>query len=871
MNEKTYPIDSPYEAPLLETKLNIPSRTVETMVRPRLIERLNWCATVKLTLICAPVGFGKSTLLQHWALQAPERPAWFSVEPADNDPVRFWRYVIAAIDRIRPGFRVRTADVVKLVHPSDYELALTMLLNELQQTEKPLALILDDFHSVTNESLLDSFSFFLDHLPENVHLIVASRTELPIPTAKLRSYQSMERLDAEELSFTPQEGSKFYSSCMALDLQEEETNEWVRRTEGWIAAMKLAALSIRDSRHPSILLRNLSGASHLLEQYLMEEVFIRQSESIRQFLMDCSVLKRMNASLCRAVTGESRSQEMLELLEHVQLFIIPLDDQRGWYRLHHLFAEFLLHRLQRESPNRMPILLEVAGQWCEQEGLKEEALEYYLTGKHYDLAIRLLEEMTAKMIRLDTLWLSSQLALIPEPILLERPTLYFSYVHSLLLGDNDFAKVDRMLLFAEQMYEEKMVEWTEEARDDYWGSYYFIKAYYELVVSKDREQGYRYMIMSKQHKPTGVNLVFARPKRSGLPSILKEYMQKEEGHPGQKFLIPILTQLAEMMEQVDLANPVTACLAECYYEFDELDEAEKAARKALQSTGLPRSSRAAAEALLPARLVLARIQRIRGLIAAAKETLRETRRDLVEMGMAGALIFCDAELAQFALEEGDTAPADAWERLYSLNDRGELSVWQLYEQIYWSRLLMKRGRDEQAWRLTDRLLATGKRENRLYIEVEAGLMQVVMLYRSGRTEEALQRFQSLLYVAEPHGLRRVFLDAGEPAAELVSLLLLPQNRQREKSIPSIGYLRSLLSGFGKEMASGDSSANLKMILTKKEYEILRLLTQRLTNREISAKLGIGYGTVRTHLNNIYSKLFLEGREEAIQKGEQIGL
>lgn len=218
--------------PLLATKLHLSSPSAETMARPRLIRRLNRCAQSRLTLLCAPAGFGKSTLLQQWAQQASERPAWLSIDSADNDPIRFWRYVISSIDSIRPGFEEKAADIVKLIHPSEYETALTLLLNELQQSTKPITLILDDFHAITSEGLLVSFRFFLEYLPEHVHLIVSSRTEIPVSTAKLFSGLQMDRLNAEELRFTLQEGTEYYWTCMALELPEEETNEWVRRTEG---------------------------------------------------------------------------------------------------------------------------------------------------------------------------------------------------------------------------------------------------------------------------------------------------------------------------------------------------------------------------------------------------------------------------------------------------------------------------------------------------------------------------------------------------------------------------------------------------------------------------------------------------------------
>lgn len=307
---------------------------------------------------------------------------------------------------------------------------------------------------------------------------------------------------------------------------------------------------------------------------------------------------------------------------------------------------------------------------------------------------------------------------------------------------------------------------------------------FELAVRRDQERGLAYMMRSKQHRPEGASLIFPRPNRSILPSILKEHTQGEDESNSKEILLSVLSELSNILDQADLAAPTIACLAECYYEFDELDEAEKAARKALRSMRLSELG-ATIDALLPARLVLSRIQRIRGSLEAARETIREARREVIELGMPGPLIYCDAELAWLALEEGDTEPADAWERLYHLNERGELSVKNLHEHVYWAKLLMKRGRDELAWRLTGRLRAAAKEWNRFYVEVETGLMQVLLLQRSGRTDEALQSLWPILHATEPRSFRRVYLDAGESMADLISMLLnAGTGRKREAPRPS---------------------------------------------------------------------------------------
>ncbi|MFC4600820.1 AAA family ATPase [Cohnella hongkongensis] len=356
------------------------------------IDRIQEGLRNKAVLLCAPAGFGKSVLLQQWAEQAAEQPAWFSVDRSDNDIARFWHHTIRAIDFVHPGFKERAGDIVRPIrlHPSRPEAVLSPLLSELRQLQRPLVFVLDDFHAITDSALLTSFAYFLEHLPNRVRLILSGRTWPAIPC--LPDCGTVERIGAEELRFTARESGDFFSTVMEIQLSREEKDRWVRRTEGWEATMKLAALHVRlepPAAAPPI--RPFSGGSHLLEQYILEEVFGPQSEPIQRFLLDCSILKRMNASLCEAVSGNAASGAILEQLERGQLFIMALDPRKEWFRFGHLFAEFLRQRLERLEPERASKLLEAAGRWCEQEGWKEEALDYYLAGKHDDRAIRLLE------------------------------------------------------------------------------------------------------------------------------------------------------------------------------------------------------------------------------------------------------------------------------------------------------------------------------------------------------------------------------------------------------------------------------------------------------------------------------------------------
>lgn len=856
---------------VLATKLHIPPGRNDTLSRPRLSARLDQGLHNKLTFIAAPAGFGKSTLLADWARQQDVQPGWVSLDKEDNDLVRFWQYIIASVDSIHPGFMDKTASMLTLLQLAQPEPAITILINELHHLNQPVTLVLDDFHNVTDDRLIASFHYFLEYLPGTVHMFIASRREPAFPAARMLSRQLMIHMGAEELRFTLQEGGEFYLQCMQLELPPSETNELVRKTEGWITAMKLAALSFRSSGQTPAVIREFAGDSRLLEQYLLEEVFLLQSEPVQAFLMASSVLKRMNAPLCRAVTGYSNSQEILEYLEQAQLFMIPLDEKKGWYRYHHLFSEFLYRRLDKESPERIPSLLKTAGEWCQSQGLQEEALDYYLTGHHYDLAVRLLEEMAKTMIRSDWGSLSTWLSAVPDSFLIERPFLYFSYALTLLFGQGQYAKVEKMLRHADDRYKEYGQEWPEDERNDFLGSYYFVQSFYASEALNDIMLVVENMKKSKTYKPKGIKLVYAQNIKSmiGKPSLPREHESMPRGHMGKDATYPFLQHLIEMVDDQGLAGSTRASLSELLYEWNDLDEAEEHARKAMERTDF--HSPMASEAYLPAWLCLARIKQVRGLPEEAEHYVLEAKRNLAGLGIPFAVIHCDAELAQLALRNGDKQPAEQWLAKYRLSASDQITVQQLYEYKCAARFLMELERREEAWSLMEKLQEIAEKGKRRYYWIGIMVLQSLHLYRSGQTEQALTKLQEVMYDTEPEGLVRTYVDEGKPMAELLTLYLESWTRLKEGQFPSLDYVRRLRGLFGGSHPMVSKQDPLSLILTKQEYTVLQLIIQGLTNKEIAAKLNIGYGTVRTHINNIYSKLHVQTRPEAIRKGMELKL
>lgn len=374
--------DSP-EIATLTTKLLMPTCRQRTMERTRLSEKLNEGLSCKLTLLCSPAGYGKTTLVSDWARLSGFAACWVSIDPGDDHPVRFWRYFAAAIDTLQPGLSRKIESILEAPHDG-MESVVVALINETERASEPLIVVLDDFHVIQNEAVLRSLGYFIHYMPPHVHLFLTSRTEPGIPLSRLESQGNLIRVNAADLRFDESEGAYFFRECMNLPLSEHESALLVQRTEGWIAMMKLAALSAARYEGASALATLSSGNCRKLDLYMFEEIFSSMSGPMRDFVMKCSVLKRMNGSLCEAVTGRADSGAMLEKLNAAQLFVVPLDEDREWYRFHHLFSGFLLRMLHQEESLAIGRLYEKAGAWCESRGFGEEAIGYYLSGTRHE-------------------------------------------------------------------------------------------------------------------------------------------------------------------------------------------------------------------------------------------------------------------------------------------------------------------------------------------------------------------------------------------------------------------------------------------------------------------------------------------------------
>ncbi|MEP6986545.1 MAG: hypothetical protein ABI970_13150 [Chloroflexota bacterium] len=436
--------------PILATKLYIPTPRPNVVARQHLIERLNEGLHGKLTLVSAPAGFGKTTIVSEWVAGCERPVAWLSLDEGDNDLTRFLTYLVNALQTISPTIGVAMLGLLQSAQPAPTESMLTALLNEISTISDNFLLVLDDYHVIDAAPIDHALTFLLEHLPPQMHLVITTRDDPRLPIARLRARGQLTELRAADLRFSLSEAAQFLNQVMRLDISAADIATLETRTEGWISGLQLAALSVQGHQDVSEFIRAFAGDNHYIVDYLVDEVLERQPEPIRSFLLQTAILDRLNGSLCDAVTGQQESNTRLETLERGNFFVVPLDDKRHWYRYHHLFADVLYAHLMAERPNEVPALHRHASEWYEHHGLVADAISHALAAKDFESAADLVEVAMSDLRRnRQDATLLGWLKALPDTVLQYRPVLSANY-GGVLLASGQLENVEARLRDAER-------------------------------------------------------------------------------------------------------------------------------------------------------------------------------------------------------------------------------------------------------------------------------------------------------------------------------------------------------------------------------------------------------------------------------------
>ena len=918
--------------PLLATKLHRPAPRTTAVTRPRLLSRLLAGLQGRLTLIAAPAGFGKSTLLAQAlanvgrpdseaadaATPSAPRSAWVSLDAGDNDPARFWSYLCAALERANPGLGAPALALLRAA-PTAGDVAIAELLNGLTERAGEIVLVLDDYHVISNPSIHQGVGFLLEHAPPQLHLVIASRVNPPLPLARLRARGELAELRAADLRFTAEEALQFLRETMGLQLDVEAATALEARTEGWAAGLQLAALSLQGQADVRGFIAGFSGSHRHVVDYLAEEVLGRQPEHIRAFLLQSSILERLSGPLCDAVLGiaqgqtgsDSYSRLILDTLERDNLFLIPLDEERRWYRYHHLFGDLLRHRLQQERPTLVAELHRRAAAWFEQQGAPEEAVDHALAAGDTDLLARLLTSHGARFAASGkTRALRRWLDALPRELLLANPRLCLTQAQ-VLLDNRQVAALEPYL----QAAEAGLADMAGPAAVAMRGELLTQRAHMAIergafaeALSLAREAttllpptehwvrssnglvlGYALMLVGETSEAVAVYAENVRVCRaagnamSGIFSaneIIKLRLLQGRLRDARAAADEALAWVAAAgWQQLPPTSALHIWLGNVLIEQGDL---AAAAEELAIAHRLTQASITSARA----HTFLARLRLLQGDRNGANAALDAVAAICHDWESGGERVFFDAYVARLRLLGGDLMAAQHWaaERAPWSPDESP-AYFREIELLSLARVTILGGPSAHnqdttltmlRW-LRDHAVAAGRGA----VVIEALALEALALARGGATSLAHERLDEALRLAAPEGFVGLFADIGAPMAEL-----LAQNLTRRSAHdPLRPYIARLLQAFASgapaqapaatvipsaPRAAGNAPAGAQQ-LTERELEVLRLFAAGMTSAEIAAHFVVSVNTVKTQLKSIYSKLDTHSRSELVARARALGL
>ncbi len=887
---------------LLSTKLYIPPKREKLVARPRLTAIISTGLEKGFTLISAPAGYGKTTLVSTWLHETGIPCAWLSLEESDNDPVRFLQYLLTALQAVVPTIRSDLLEMVEGIQPASFQGLMNILINEITGQKNRFVLVMDDFHLIQDQFILDIVAFLLDHLPaQRMHILMITRTDPPLPLSRLRARNQMAEIRAEQLRFTPVEVAAFINNVMGLQVTDADIAAIHERTEGWIAGLQLAGLSMQDCPDISAFITGFSGSHHYILDYLADEVLKRQDDPTRLFLLQTSILTRMCAPLCESLAQTKvddqyfNGQEMLENLERRNLFIIPLDKERRWYRYHRLFADALNRRLEYLYPELLAGLYRKASAWYENNGLIGEAIQYAITAGDRERVAQLVEQngcyllMSGELITLIK-WMDAV-----EPFFQTHPWLVIQKGWALTLAgrveqaEQVFQIADRLVSSLEHSPDVNSMIGTisagrascadiqgnisdtarlarqaldllpdtdplsqsmrSVATGDYAktkflsGELEHARQIYDQALEIGRAANNIEMIINTNAEICDILLQQGRLRQA--ENLLKETLSMAVRPDGQK--LPLSASMYSDLSMV-------------YYEWNQLEQAEQLAEQCL---GISKQWGNFNQQAI-ANILLGRVEHAKGNLEKARNLMNTAEQILRDHRLwPWTTYWIEAALNQFWLLAGSLDRVSNQLKTQSIDLDGEITFLHELSYVTLLRLLLATGEADIALGLVQRMLPAPEQGKRTGRVIELLILQSLAFLEKKDLNKSIDSVTQAVALAQPERYIRLFLDAGEGVRKLLYLV---------KSNPDVaGYANELLDAFGgSSRHEPDQDQLLVEPLSEREIEVLDLIKAGLSNQEIGSKLFISMGTVKRHISNIYSKLDVKSRTQALARGKELG-
>src|SRR5574340_48748 len=892
-----YPLSASVQPiPLLAAKLFMPPLRALLVPRPQLVARLDQGLSRPLTLISAPAGSGKTTLAGEWRMTAGKdvRLAWLSLDRDDNDPALFLAYLLAALRTVKPDLSDPFPRMLTPVQAQSYQSLLANLLNDLEEFPDRFVLALDDYHLITNSEVHAAMTYLIGHLPPRMHILILTQTDPPLPLARLRARDQVTELRAVDLRFNSEEAEAFFHQSMGLNLSAAEVGALAQHTEGWVAGMQLAGLALQTApagaEAVALPRLSVSGSHPFVAEYLSAEVLSRQPDDIRDFLLDTSILDRLTADLCDFMLERADSLSMLRRLEQGNLFLIPLDGERKWYRYHQLFAELLRNQLRERSPDRLSLLHRRAADWYNRHDFASEAVAHALAAGDLQLAAAVIEQNAiSRLVHGDIVTLANWLD-AAAPVMAEHPWLWI-YKSWALLITGEIDAIDSLLQTAEEW---AAAHGSNSESQDMGYHIAAIRAFMAGRRGRHRE-AVELMQRALERVPEGETAIrsiilltlgdaclslgdldeargaLEELNRSGsgspvnllaLSSLGVLYAEQGELHQaaGAFQNVISLSQRADERKQ-PVASVACLGLAGLAYEWNHLDASEKYANEALdlgERWGHP-------ETLANSHLIAARVRQARGDLAGAFESLRRAedlaRNQEVTPWTEQRIAAFDVRLN---LAQGNLDAAVRWAREHPLDTRQELSYSRQTEYVTKARVLLAQQQPEAALDLLDQLLDRFGEQGQVGRTIELLLLTALALAAAGETGSALSPLGRALAMGESENYARIFLDEGEPLMDLL-------RHAGSRGIAPKFAARLLAESDAGQGLTRVTRQPLIEPLTDREMEVLRLVAAGFSNQEIADRLVLALGTVKTHTASLYRKLDVSTRTQAVARATELGL
>ncbi|MCU0492207.1 MAG: LuxR C-terminal-related transcriptional regulator [Chloroflexaceae bacterium] len=871
--------------PLLTTKLFIPPPRPNAVVRPRLVEQLNAGLTRKLTLVSASAGFGKTTLLATWLAGSGRPVAWLSLDEGDNDPARFFTYLIAAMHQVAPGLGAGLLAALQAPQPPPAEAVATALLNEISALPGPVVLVLDDYHVLEARPIDQAMNLLVEQLPPQLHLVLASREDPQLPLARLRARNQLTELRAADLRFTPDEVASFLKVAMGLALAAADIAALERRTEGWIAGLQLAALSMQGQPDPASFISSFTGSHRFVLDYLAEEVLAQQPAHVQHFLQHTAILNRLCGPLCDALllNPPGTGQATLETIERANLFIIPLDNERRWYRYHHLFGDLLRQRLAGRGPGDLSLneLHLRASQWYEDNGLELEAFHHAAAANDLARAERLIEGKGIPLhMRGAVTTILNWLGTLPTEVLNSRPSLWWRY-GSLLLVNGHTTGVKEKLDAAETALHGAANDATTRnligriavaratlALTRYDAATMLVQSHRALeflapdnLVTRATAHwtlGYGHLSQknyaaarSAFHQSISISQQLGATFTIILSTIGLGKIQEAENQPHQAAETYRHVLHLASDQPLQIISEAHLGLARLLYAWNDLAGAEHHAMQALQ---LARQYERVIDRFIITEIFLARLKLVQGDAAGANALLAQAQQSARQQHFVHRLPDIAAAQVTLLLHQNQVSAAAGLAQTHDL-------------PLSQARVLLAQGNPAAALAILEPLRQQAEAHGWGDELLQLLLLEALAHQALGQRASAMQLLTEALVLAEPGGFIRLFVDEGQPMAELLRSVRTTSGAYRN-------YIDQLLAAFATHSAVQPSAVRLQPLLeplSQRELEVLRLIALGLSNHEIGERLFLALDTVKGHNQRIFAKLQVQRRTEAVARARQLGL